>query len=154
VKQKKIQKHIEILNRKASFEYFFLDKFIAGIQLSGTEIKSIRLGDANLNDAYCYVHNNEVLVRGMHIAEYSEGTYYNHEPKRDRKLLLNKKEIVKIAKALDDHGVTIIPIKLFISEKGWAKLEISIAKGKKTFDKRDTIKERDIKRAFDRGMLD
>ncbi len=146
----KIQKKVEILNRKASFEYQFIDTFTAGLVLTGTEIKSIRQGKVNLTDAYCLFHQNELFVRNMHISKYEEGTHYNHEPIRDRKLLLTKRELKKLQNELKNVGLTIIPTKLFISEKGYAKLNIALAKGKKLFDKREDIKERDIKRGMER----
>jgi SsrA-binding protein len=141
-----LAKTITILNKRASFEYAFLEKFIAGMQLQGTEIKSIRLGKANITDAYCTFVSGELVVRNMEIALYDGGTYYNHAPRRDRKLLLNKHEIKKLSNKLKDKGLTIIPTKLFINDKGYAKLEIALAKGKKLFDKRENIKERDVKR--------
>ncbi len=148
----KIQKQVEIKNRRASFEYTFLDTFTAGLVLTGTEIKSIRQGKANLTDAYCLFFQNELFVRNMHISMYEEGTHFNHDPLRDRKLLLSKRELGKLQKELKNVGLTIIPTRLFISDKGYAKLNIALAKGKKTFDKRDDIKEKDIKRDLDRSM--
>lgn len=148
----KIQKLVEIKNRRASFEYAFLDTFTAGLVLTGTEIKSIRQGKANLTDAYCIFFQDELLVRNMHISMYDEGTHFNHDPLRDRKLLLSKRELAKLQKELKNVGLTIIPTRLFISDKGYAKLNIALAKGKKTFDKRDDIKEKDIKREMDRSM--
>ena len=141
----KIQKQVEIKNRRASFEYTFLDTFTAGLVLTGTEIKSIRQGKANLTDAYCIFFQDELFVRNMHISMYDEGTHFNHDPLRDRKLLLSKRELAKLQKELKNVGLTIIPTRLFISDKGYAKLNIALAKGKKTFDKRDDIKEKDIK---------
>lgn len=143
---------IIIKNKRAGFEYSFLDKFIAGIQLTGTEIKSIRLGKASITEAYCLVENGEVKVRNMQIEEYDKGGHYNHQPRRDRKLLLNAPEIKKISNNLKDQGVTLIPLRLFINEKGLAKLEIALAKGKKTHDKRESIKDREVKRELDRRM--
>ena len=143
-------KDINIKNKKAFFEYQILDKFIAGIELKGTEIKSIREGKATITEGYCFFKNNELWIKGMHITEYKLGTYANHEPKRERKLLLNNQELNKISKKIQDQGITIIPLRLFISKKGWAKIEISTAKGKKIHDKRNTIKERDIKRDIER----
>jgi SsrA-binding protein len=148
----KIQKQVEIKNRRASFEYSFLDTFTAGLVLTGTEIKSIRQGKANLTDAYCIFFQNELFVRNMHISMYDEGTHFNHDPLRDRKLLLYKRELGKLMKELKNVGLTIIPTRLFISDKGYAKLNIALAKGKKTFDKRDGIKEKDVKRDMDRSM--
>ena len=141
---------INIRNRKASFEYAFIDKYIAGIQLTGTEIKSIRAGKANINDAFCAFFNEELYVRNIHITEYKEGTYNNHEPKRIRKLLLNKAELEKLQSKMKEKGNTIIPVQLFFNERGIAKLEIALARGKKTFDKREDIKKRDIAREMSR----
>ena len=143
---------ISISNRKARFEYEFLEVFTAGIQLLGTEIKSLRAGNANLAEAYCYVQQSEVWITGMYIAEYQYGSYMNHEPKRLRKLLLNKKEINKISSALQNVGITIVPLKLYITEKGWAKIDIALAKGKKLHDKREDLKQKDDKRQMDRAL--
>lgn len=150
--KKSKDKSIFISNRKARFEYELLEVFTAGIQLQGTEIKSLRAGNANLAEAYCYVQESEVWITGMYIAEYQYGSYMNHEPKRLRKLLLNKKEINKISSALQNVGITIVPLKLFITDKGWAKIEISLAKGKKLHDKREDIKQKDDKRQMDRAL--
>ena len=147
-------KSISITNRKARYEYQLFDVFTAGLQLTGTEIKSIRQGNANLNEAYCYVQDNEAWITGMYVAEYSHGSFMNHEPKRIRKLLLNKKEIKKISSFLQDEGATVVPLKLFVNEKGWAKLEIALAKGKKLYDKRQDLKEKDDKRQVDRALKD
>jgi len=141
---------IHIKNKKAHFEYFLLEKFIAGIQLTGTEIKSIREGKVNLTDAYCMFVDNELFVKGMHITEYTFGTYNNHEPKRDRKLLMTKRELKKLNLKLKDQGITIVPTLLFINEKGLAKLEIAVAKGKKLYDKRETLKDKDTQREIER----
>lgn len=141
---------IHIKNKKAHFEYFLLEKFIAGIQLTGTEIKSIREGKANLTDAYCMFVNNELFVKGMHITEYTFGTYNNHEPKRDRKLLMTKRELKKLNLKLKDQGITIVPTLLFVNEKGLAKLEIAVAKGKKLYDKRETLKDKNTQREIER----
>ncbi len=146
----KIQKKISIKNKKAYFDYEILDKYTAGIKLLGTEIKSIRESKASIKEAYCYVDNGEVFIKNMHITEYANGGFINHEPYRLRKLLLNKKEIEKIEKKLKDVGITIVPLVMFISEKGYAKLEIGIAKGKKLFDKRESLKQKDTKRDLDR----
>jgi SsrA-binding protein len=143
---------INIKNRRASFEFSFIDKYIAGIQLTGTEIKSIREGKATINDAFCVFNNSELLIRNMHIAHYFNGTYNNVEEKRDRKLLLNRSELKKLDVSLKDQGLTIIPLRLFINEKGYAKLEVALAKGKKLFDKRDDIKKRDIERETKRKL--
>jgi SsrA-binding protein len=146
----KIQKKISIKNKKAYFDYEILDKYTAGIKLLGTEIKSIRESKASIKEAYCYVDNGEVFIKNMHITEYANGGFINHEPYRLRKLLLNKKEIEKIEKKLKDVGITIVPLVMFISEKGYAKLEIGIAKGKKLYDKRESLKQKDTKRDLDR----
>lgn len=141
---------VKIKNKKASFEYFLLEKFIAGIQLTGTEIKSIRESKASISEAYCLFINEELFIRNMHISEYTYGTYNNHDPKRDRKLLLTKRELRKLKTNLDQQGNTVVPTLLFINEKGLAKIEIALAKGKKLYDKRETIKGRDIQREMDR----
>ena len=143
---------ISISNRKARFEYELLEVFTAGIQLQGTEIKSLRAGNANLAEAYCYVLKSEVWITGMYIAEYQYGSYMNHHPKRLRKLLLNKKEINKISSAIQNVGITIVPSKLYITEKGWAKIDIALAKGKKLHDKREDLKQKDDKRQMDRAL--
>ena len=145
-------KNINIKNKRAFFDYEIIDTYVAGIVLTGTEIKSIRLGKASLVDCYCYFHQGELYVRGMNVAEYHWGTYNNHQPKRDRKLLLNKKELNKIERALQDKGLTVVGLKLFLNEKGLAKLPIGIAKGRKNYDKREYIKEKDAKRELDRAM--
>ncbi len=144
---------INIKNKRASFEYAFIDKYIAGLQLTGTEIKSIREGKANINDAFCVFQKDELIVRNMHIAHYFDGTYNNVEEKRDRKLLLNRQELNKLQNKLKDQGLTIVPICLFISDKGYAKLEIALAKGKKLFDKREDIKKRDTDREMKRKLV-
>ncbi len=145
---------IKIRNKKAEFEYFLLSTYSAGIVLSGTEIKSIRAGKANLNDAYCSFENNELWVHNLHISQYSHGSYNNHEPKRDRKLLLNRKELRKIMSKLNDVGITVIPTLLWINDNGYAKLDIAIAKGKKKYDKRESIKEKDNRREAMRNGQD
>lgn len=142
---------IVIKNKKASFEYFLLELFTAGIQLTGTEIKSIRLGKVSLREAYCMFINDELFVRSMHIAEYKYGTHYNHDPKRDKKLLLNKRELKKLYTKVREKGLTIVPVKLFINERGLAKLNIALAKGKHFFDKRESLKKRETKREIDRS---
>ena len=146
-----MKKSVNILNKKARFSYEILDTYTAGIVLTGTEIKSIRLGKALITDSFCTFKKNELWIRGMHITEYEFGTYSNHEPKRERKLLLNRLELEKIQKKLKDQGLTIVPLRLFITEKGWAKLEIAIAKGKKLHDKRDSLKEKDTQRDIERA---
>jgi SsrA-binding protein len=143
---------INIKNRKASFEYQFIDTFVAGIMLVGTEIKSIRNNKANISDAHCVFNGNELFVKNLHIAEYSNGGQNNHEPKRERKLLLNKQELKKMLGKVKEKGNSIIPIRLFINEKGKAKLEIALAKGKKVYDKRESIKEKDQKRDLERDQ--
>jgi SsrA-binding protein len=142
----KAAKTIEIKNRRASFEYEFLETYTAGMVLRGTEIKSIRLGKANLSDAYCYINDGELFVKNLNIAVYDFGTVYNHEPLRERKLLLSKRELRKLEDKLKDTGLTIITTKLFISEKGYAKLNIALAKGKKLYDKRQAIKAKDTQK--------
>lgn len=143
-------KEINIKNKRATYDYNIIETFTAGIVLTGTEIKSIRLGKAGLTDTFCYVNNGEVWVKNMYIAEYFYGTYNNHEARRDRKLLLNKKEIVRLERNGKESGFTIVPLKLFINERGLAKLVIGIGRGKKEYDKRQSIKEREDKRAMAR----
>lgn len=145
------ERNPQIKNKRASFEYHFLDEFKAGMVLTGTEIKSIRQGKANITDAYCTFDGDDLVVRNMYIAEYEKGGYANHEPKRDRKLLLQKKELRKLASKLKDQGLTIVPIELFFNEKGFAKLHIALAKGKKLYDKRSDLKEKDTKRELERA---
>jgi SsrA-binding protein len=144
------QQTVNIKNKKASFEYFLFDDYTAGLVLTGTEIKSIREAKANLVDSYCVFVGNELYVKNMHISEYKLGTHYNHEPKRDRKLLLERKELRKILIKTKEKGFTIIPTLLFIDDKGRAKLKISVARGKKTYDKRETLKKKDSKREMER----
>jgi SsrA-binding protein len=141
-----------IKNKQANFEYFIIEKYEAGIQLMGTEIKSIRAGKANITDGYCSFIGNELFLMNIHISEYSFGSFYNHAPKRERKLLLNKKELKKIQGKLKDVGMTIIPLAILMNERGFAKVEIGIAKGKKLHDKRDTLKEKDAKIEMDRRL--
>lgn len=145
-------KEVNIKNRRATFDYAIGDTFTAGIVLTGTEIKSIRLGKASLVDTFCYVDRGEVWVKNMYIAEYFYGTYNNHTERRERKLLLNRKEIRLLEKESKEPGNTIVPLRLFISDRGLAKLVIGIGRGKKEFDKRQTIKERDDKRAMARAF--
>ncbi len=142
---------ITIKNKKASFQYQLLERFTAGIQLQGTEIKSIRQGKASLSDSYCFFRKGELYAK-MHISEYEYGNFYNHEPKRDRKLLLTSRELRKLESKTKTTGNTIIPTLLFINEKGLAKLEIALAKGKKTVDKREDLKRKDAKREIDRML--
>lgn len=141
---------VHIRNKKASFEYEFIDKYVAGIVLLGTEIKSIKEGKASLQEAYCFVSKDEIFIKGMHISVYTQGTFNNHEPLRERKLLLNRKEINKIETKSQEKGLTLIPLRLFINERGYAKMEIALAKGKKIHDKRDSIKDKDNKREMER----
>lgn len=143
---------VNIRNKKASFEYFFVETFTAGIVLTGTEIKSIRLGKASLVDSYCYIHNGEIWVKGMNILPYFFGSYNNHEAKRDRKLLLTKREIHKLQEATKQVGFTIVPTLVFIDAKGRAKVDIALAKGKKEYDKRQTLKEKEDRREMDRAI--
>lgn len=150
MKKTVIQKSVQIKNKKAYFEYEFLDKLIAGMVLKGSEIKSIRQGKVSLNEAYCFINKEEVFVKAMNIAVYEQATHFSHEPTRERKLLLQKREIQKLEDKLKDKGLTVIPIRLFITDRGFAKLEIALAKGKKLHDKRDSIKEKDMKREMDR----
>jgi len=146
-----MQKNINIQNKKARFLYEILDKYTAGIVLTGTEIKSIRNSKASIAESFCeFNEQGELFVINMTIEEYLYGTYYNHKPKAERKLLLNKKELKKLLKEVQNTGLTIIPLKLFINEKGYAKLDIALAKGKKLYDKRESIKDRDNKRDLDR----
>jgi len=142
---------IRIKNRRASFEYEILERFVAGIKLLGTEIKSIRGGKANLSDSYCQFFGTELFVKNLHISEYDLGTCNNHEARRDRKLLLNRKELNKLAKKVKESGLTIICTVMFINQKGLAKLEIALARGKKTYDKRESLKEKDAQRDMDRA---
>jgi len=147
-----VSSDISIKNKKASFEYEFLETFTAGIQLTGTEIKSIRAGKASIVEGYCFMKNGELFIKNMYIAEYEQGTYNNHEPKRDRKLLLNRSELDKLEKKKKDVGLTIVPLKVFINKKGFAKMDIALAKGKKLHDKREDLKSKDAKREMDRVM--
>jgi SsrA-binding protein len=141
--------NINIRNRQASYEYELLDKYVAGIVLTGTEIKSIREGKVNLQDGYCYLNNGEVFVKAVNITPYAQGTHYNHEATRERKLLLKRSEIHKLESKID-KGLTLVPLRLFINDRGFAKMEIAIARGKKLHDKRESIKEKDAKRELDR----
>lgn len=144
------QASIQIKNKRAGFDYEFIETFTAGIVLSGTEIKSIRLGKASLVDTYCFISKGEVWVKNMHITEYFYGSYNNHVVRRDRKLLLNKKEIKKLERGTKETGFTIVPVRMFINEKGLAKVVIALAKGKKQYDKRESLKEKDDRRDMDR----
>lgn len=146
----KSNNNINIKNRKATFDCLIEEKFTAGMVLTGTEIKSIRQGKAGLTDTYCMVENREIWLKNMYIAEYSMGSYNNHATHRDRKLLLNRREINKLAKAQQQPGYSIIPLRVFLNERGLAKIEIAIARGKRQFDKRQAIKEREDKRSMSR----
>ncbi|MBP7821643.1 MAG: SsrA-binding protein SmpB [Saprospiraceae bacterium] len=146
----KLKNNIEIKNRRAKHEYNFLTKYEAGIMLTGTEVKALREGNANINDAFCYIENSEIYIKNMFISEYIPGTYSNHDPRRLRKLLLTRNELKKLERRSAEPGMTIAPYRLFFSERGFAKIEIYLASGKKSFDKRESIKERDHKRDLDR----
>ncbi len=148
--KERFSNNINIVNRRAKFEYEFIDEYLAGMQLMGTEIKSIREGKVTLQDAYCYFKGAELFIKQMHIAPYAQGTHYNHAEDRERKLLLTKRELEKLNAKAKEKGLSIIPRKLFINERGFAKLSIVLAKGKKLHDKRDSIKEKDIKRDMER----
>ena len=139
-----------IRNRSAYYEYHIDDKYVAGLVLTGTEVKSLREGRASFNDSYCYFHKGELWIKSLHIAEYSHGTYHNHEPLRERKLLLNKKELKKLESKLKEKGFTIVPLSIFFNDKGLAKIEVGLGKGKKLHDKRETIKARDSEREIKR----
>lgn len=146
-----MQKTVNILNKKAKFEYEILDKYLAGIVLTGTEIKSIRAGKASITESFCEFNDKgELFVINMNIEEYAYGNYYNHRPKAERKLLLNKRELKKLEKEVNVKGNAIVPLRLFIDDRGFAKVNIALGKGKKLYDKRDTIKDRDNKRQLDR----
>lgn len=151
--KERFKQTINIKNRQAFFNYEISDKLIAGMALTGTEIKSIREGRVNLQDGYCYFSRSEAFVKGISILPYTEGTYYNHEANRERKLLLKKTEIRKLESKVDQKGFTLLPLRLFINDRGLAKLEIGLAKGKKLHDKREGIKERDLKRELNRIKL-
>ncbi len=145
---------INIKNRKAKFEYEILETHVAGIKLAGTEIKAIRLGKASITESFCEFQNNELFVINMHVEEYSHATHFNHNPKSERKLLMQKRELRKLEKEVKNSGLTIIPLNLFINDRGIAKLKIALAKGKKLYDKRETIKDRESKRRLDRIKKD
>lgn len=142
--------NIQVKNRRASYEYQFLEKFIAGLVLKGTEIKSIREGKVNLQDSFCVFNKDELWVREMHISPFGQASFYNHDLKRERKLLLNKKELKKLKSKSEEKGLTLVPTRLFINDRGFAKLEVALAKGKKLHDKRENIKEKDIKKEMDK----
>nr|MBI1229338.1 SsrA-binding protein [Cytophagales bacterium] len=149
-KKPALQKIINIKNKKASYEFEFIDKFVAGLVLTGTEIKSIREGKVSLTEAFCYFRRDELYIKQMHIAPYSMAASYNHDAVRERKLLLNKKELNKLQTKYAEKGLSIIPLRIFINDRGLAKVEIALAKGKKIHDKRDSIKEKDVKRDLQR----
>lgn len=143
---------MEISNRSAYHDYFIEQKYIAGMVLTGTEVKSLRAGKASFNDAYCFFHKHELYIKSLHISEYKLGTIYNHLPTQERKLLLEAKELRKLETKMTEKGYSIIPLKIFFSDKGWAKLEIGLGKGKKVHDKRETLKERDTKKEMQQYM--
>tara|TARA_B100000963_G_C22523066_1_gene623955 strand:- start:39 stop:500 length:462 start_codon:yes stop_codon:yes gene_type:complete len=143
---------INIKNKKASFEFEFIETYTAGIVLTGTEIKSIRLSKASIAEAYGLISKNEILLRNMYIQPYENGTHYNHQPRRDRKLLLNRSEINKIDRKIKSKGLTLVPVNLFINKKGLAKVEIALAKGKKIYDKREDLKKKDAKREIEKKI--
>lgn len=147
----KVKNSINIKNKKASFEFTFLEEFVAGIVLLGTEVKSIRNGNANFVDSYCYIDEGEMFLKNLHISEYKNSSYNKHDPTRIRKLLLTRREINKIKQKISEKGLTVIPIKMFFNERGLIKISIAIAKGKKNWDKRESIKERDINREIQRN---
>jgi SsrA-binding protein len=147
---KRFTNDINIRNKRAGFEFELLDKYIAGLILKGTEIKSIKEGKVNLQDGYCYFNNSELFVKAINITPYAQGTHYNHEAGRERKLLLKRTELRKLEAKVSEKGLTLVPVRLFINDRGFAKLEIALARGKKVHDKRDSIKERDIKRELSR----
>ena len=145
-------KNINIRNKRATFDYEILEEYVAGVVLVGTEIKSVRLGKVALTDSYCYFSDGELWIRGVKIAEYAWGTCNNHTPKRDRKLLLNRKELNKLERSLQDRGLTVVGLRLFLNERGLVKIVIGLAKGRKSYDKREYLKENDAKREMDKVM--
>lgn len=145
-------KNINIRNKRATFDYEILEEYIAGVVLVGTEIKSLRLGKASLTDSYCYFEQGELWIRNVNIAEYQWGTCNNHVPKRDRKLLLNRKELAKLQRSLQDRGLTVVGLRLFINERGLAKIVVGLARGRKSYDKREYLKENDARREMDKAM--
>ena len=149
----RFQKTVNIRNKRATFEYELLDTFIAGMVLQGTEIKSIREGKVNLQDGFCYLTNGELFVKGINITPYAQGTHYNHEAQRERKLLLKRSELQKLEGKVEEKGLTLIPTRLFINDRGFAKLEVALARGKKLHDKRQSIKDKDVKRELDRCKI-
>ena len=151
--KQRFAKDVNIKNRQASYEYELLDKYVAGIVLTGTEIKSIREGKINLQDGFGYFNNGELYVKGINISPYAQGTHYNHDATRERKLLLKKSELKKLQARTEEKGLTLVPTRLFINDRGFAKMEIALGRGKKMHDKRDSIKERDAKRELNRIKL-
>lgn len=147
----RLKSDIRIKNKKAEYQFFLIDRYTAGIVLTGTEIKSIRAGKASVGESFCVFINGELFIKNMYVAEYTHGTAFNHVPRRDRKLLLNKKELRKLQGKIKEKGLTIIPVVLFIDENGRAKIEIALAKGKKLYDKRESLKEKDLKRQIEHG---
>ena len=145
-------KNINIRNKRATFDYEILEEYIAGVVLVGTEIKSLRMGKASLTDSYCYFEQGELWIRNVNIAEYAWGTCNNHVPKRDRKLLLNRKELNKLQRTLQDRGLTVVGLRMFINERGLAKIVIGLARGRKSYDKREYLKENDARREMDKAM--
>ena len=148
------QKNINIRNKRATFDYEILEEFVAGVVLVGTEIKSIRAGKASLTDSFCYFDRNELWIRGVNIAEYAWGTCNNHAPRRDRKLLLTARELEKLRRAGQDRGLTIVGLRLFLNERGLAKVVVGLARGRKSYDKREYLKENDARREMDKAMKD
>ena len=148
----KSQRRVDIRNKRATFDYIVLDRYTAGIVLTGTEIKSIRAGKAGLVDTFCYIHNGEVWVKNMYVAEYDRGSYGNHLPRRDRKLLLNRREIRALAEATKAPGFTLVPLRLFINDDGRAKVDVALCRGKKEFDKRASLREKEDRREMDRAI--
>jgi len=146
----KISNTVNIENRRAKFDFQFLETYTDGLFIKGTEIKAFREGQAGLADSYCFFQNDELFVRNFHITEYADASFYNHAPLRERKLLLSRQELNKLQKKVKDQGLTVVPIKLFINEKGFAKMNIALARGKKAFDKRDDIKKKDLEREMNR----
>ena len=151
--KERFSKTVNIQNRQARFEYEILDKYTAGIVLTGTEIKSIREGKVNLQDGYCYFNKGELFVKAVNITPYAQGTHYNHEATRERKLLLKKTEIKKLEGKIEEKGLTLVPLRLFINDRGFAKMEIAVGRGKKLHEKRDSMRERDAKRELDRMKI-
>lgn len=147
----RLKSDIRIKNKKAEYQFFLIDRYTAGIVLTGTEIKSIRAGKASVGESFCVFINGELFIKNMYVAEYTHGSAFNHVPRRDRKLLLNKRELRKLQGKIKEKGLTIIPVVLFIDENGRAKIEIALAKGKKLYDKRESLKEKDLKRQIEHG---